>query len=310
MLATKAGEMRQRKPVIYQLANGERQEVTGRYVRLGKESIGFAIGDYDTSKALVIDPVFAYATFFGTSPGVAIAVDRDGNAYVAGSGIPVTPGAFQSGSLITVSKLNATGTALVYSAAFSVNQDDRITDLAVDAAGNCYLTGYVRVGSFPTTPGSFQSSFGRPDGYNAIAAKLNAQGSALVYSTYLKGDTPQPATELKFNEGKAIAVDSQGNAYITGSTTATDFPTTVGAFQPTIATYPLSSGRSFPPRDVFVTKLNPNGTGLVYSTFLGSGSNTEEGKDIAVDNADNAYITGGTDNGELMSGCHQERLSL
>jgi uncharacterized protein (TIGR03437 family) len=102
---------------------------------------------------------------------------------------------------------------------------------------------------------------------------------------------------LKFNEGKAIAVDSQGNAYITGSTTATDFPTTVGAFQPTIATYPLSSGRSFPPRDVFVTKLNPNGTGLVYSTFLGSGSNTEEGKDIAVDNAGNAYVTGGTDNG-------------
>jgi len=295
VLTTKAGEVRQHKPVIYQAAEGERREVAGRYLLSG-DRVEFEVGAYDASKPLVIDPIIVYATFFGNIPGAAIAVDSAGNAYVVGQ-VPATPGAFQGGVQLSVSKLNATGTALVYSARFSSNSDDRITDLAVDAAGNCYFTGYARSGSFPTTLGAFQTSYGRPDGYNAIVAKLNTQGNALVYSTFLKGDTPFPTTEPKTNLGKAIAIDTQGNAYITGYTNATDFPTTLGAYQPAIATYPTLPNYLPTYDDAFVAKLNPSGTALVYSTYLGAGSNGDDGKDIAVDKDGNAYVVGITTNG-------------
>ncbi|HMY72208.1 MAG TPA: SBBP repeat-containing protein, partial [Blastocatellia bacterium] len=294
LLATKAGELRQHKPVMYQEVNGERREVAGRYL-LKNNQLGFEIGAYDASKPLVIDPVFAYATFFGVTPATAIAVDAAGNAYVVGE-IPATPGAFQiPNGFLSLTKLNATGTAVIYSATFSSNTDDRITDIAVDAAGNAYFTGYVKSLNFPTTPGAFQTSFGRTGNnfYNAFVTKLNAAGNALVYSTFLKGDTTFPASEPKVNLSEAIAVDAQGNAYVTGSTNATDFPVTIGAFQQNIVPAPPP----FTYQDLFITKLNAMGTGLVYSTYLGSASNAERGRDITVDNNGNAYITGITANG-------------
>lgn len=297
-LATDAGEVRQRKPVIFQLVNGERQKVVGKYARLGKEQIGLEIGNYDTSKTLVIDPVFAYATFFGSRPGTAIAVDKDGNTYVAAA-IPATAGAYRGGNALSVAKLNATGTAVIYAATFGTSQDDRIFDLAVDAVGSCYVVGRTESLDFPTTVGAFQTDFGRvrDNNYNGFVLKLNAAGNGLAYSTFLKGDMPMPLTESKVTQVRAIAVDAQGNAYVTGSTNTTDFPTTPGVSQPTIATYPTTSGGSFPPTDPFVTKLNPTGTALIYSTFLGSASNAEEGKDIAVDQDGNVYVTGLTTNG-------------
>lgn len=299
VLKTKAGEVRQHKPVVYQEVAGVRREVSGRYL-LGKQhTVSFELGEYDAHLPLVIDPVFAYATFFGTRPGSAIAVDSAGNAYVVGQ-IPATPGAFQGiGSYRTVTKLNATGTAVIYSAGISGNQDDMINDIAVDSSGSAFITGRTESVNFPTTAGAFQTNFGRvaDNNHNAFVLKLNPAGNALVYSTFLKGDTPSPITEPKVNEGNAIAIDPQGNAYVTGYTNTTDFPTTPGAFQPNIATFPSSPGSNFPPMDPFVTKLNPTGTGLVYSTFLGSASNIEDGKDIAVDKDGNAYVTCSTSNG-------------
>jgi uncharacterized protein (TIGR03437 family) len=300
VLKTEAGEVRQHSPTIYQEVNGARREISGGYLLVDNQ-IGFKVGAYDAGKALIIDPVFAYATFFGITPATAIAVDAAGNAYVVGE-IPATPGAFQvPNGFLSVTKLNATGTAVIYSAIFSGNTDDRINDIAVDAAGNAYFTGRVESPDYPTTPGAFQTSFGREANtyYNAFVTKLNAAGNALVYSTFLKGDTPSPVTEPKVNNANAIALDVQGNVYVTGYTNATDFPTTLGAFQSQIATYPRSSGSNFPPLDAFVTKLNPSGTGLVYSTFLGSGSNDDQGKDIVIDSSGNAYITGGTSNGRV-----------
>jgi uncharacterized protein (TIGR03437 family) len=298
VLKTKAGEVRQHKPVIYQEVASARRTVTGRYV-LGKQGVvGFELGEYDARLPLVIDPVFAYATFFGSRIGTAIAVDTQGNAYIA-AGIPATAGAYSNGSTLSVAKLNATGTAVIYAATFGGSSDDRINDLAVDQAGSCYVTGRTESPLFPTTAGAFQTNFGRlaDNNYNAFVLKLNPAGNALVYSTFLKGDTPSPITEPKVNEGNAIAIDAQGNAYVTGYTNTTDFPTTLGAFQPNIATFPSSPGNNFPPMDPFVTKLNPTGTGLVYSTFLGSASNIEDGKDIAVDKDGNAYVTCSTSNG-------------
>ncbi len=198
VLQTKAGEVRQHRPMVYQEANGARHEMAGSYVLGKRGAVAFQIGTYDASLPLVIDPVIAYATYFGPY-GSAIAVDSVGNAYVVGE-IPATPGAFQiPGAFLSVTKLNATGTALIYSATFSGNTDDRINDIAVDAAGNAYITGRAESPDFPTTPGAFQTSFGRSANtyYNAFVTKLNAAGNALVYSTFLKGETTFPALSRK-----------------------------------------------------------------------------------------------------------------
>src|SRR5204863_6336 len=106
--------------------------------------------------------------------------------------------------------------------------------------------------------------------------KLNPTGTALVYSTYLGGSD--------FDTGVGIAVDTSGNAYVTGRALSTNFPTTAGSFQTT-----LGGGG-----DAFVTKLNPTGSGLVYSTFLGGSRGQEEGFEIAADAVGNAYVTGFT----------------
>src|SRR5206468_6916767 len=145
--------------------------------------------------------------------------------------------------------------------------------IAVDAAGNAYATGSTSFASFPATPGAFQAS---PRGASDVfVTKLHPTGSQLVYSTFLGGTAPEFAW--------GIAVDTSGNAYVTEATDSSDFPTTPGVFQPNLA------GSD----DAFVTKLNPTGAGLVYSTYLG-GSNVEQSFGIAVDASGNAYVTGFT----------------
>ncbi len=295
VLQTKAGEVRQHKPVIYQEVNGERREVTGSYA-LGKNGeVAFQVGAYNTSLPLVIDPVIVYATFFGADGCLAVAVDKDGNAYVSAQ-IPATPGAFQGNGQYSVSKLNAAGTMLVYSATFVSEQSEHINGLAVDTTGNCYLTGYTSSANFPTTPGAFQTTFGTTgeNFYAAFVAKLNPTGSALVYSTFLRGNVPAGNAD-KVNLAYAIAVDGQGNAYVTGRTDTSDFPVTPGAYQTSISRYPFEPAPLA--ADVFVTKLNPTGSALVYSTFLGAADNFDVGYGIAVDAAGSAYVSGITGNG-------------
>ncbi len=211
-------------------------------------------------------------------------MDTAGNAYVFGSttstDFPTTAGAFQTtfsgGSFDTfVTKLNPTGTALVYSTYLGGTGYDFSAGIAVDTAGNAYVTGYTSSTDFPTTAGAYQTSYGGGD-YDAFVTKLNPTGTALVYSTYLGG--------TGFDQGTGIAVDTTGNVYVTGITGSTNFPTTPGAFQSTYA------GGSY---DAFVTKLNPTGTALVYSTYLG-GTSVDEGTGIAVDTAGNTFVTGYT----------------
>ena len=204
-----------------------------------------------------------------------------GHAYVTGSAsspdFPTTPGALQvTGAGGFVTKLNATGSALVYSTA-SIGG----IAIAVDAAGNAYLTGRAGPG-FPTTPGAFQTTFiggkcpGNPTCIDAFVSKLNTSGSGLVYSTYLGGSDG-------YNWGTGIAVDASGNAYVTGWTTSSTFPTTPGAFQTTFG------GGS----DGFVTKLNAVGSALIYSTYLGGNSYDYSGP-VIVDPSGNAYLAGYT----------------
>jgi len=288
LLRAAGGDIRQHKPIIYQTIDGVRHDIAGGYVRKGANRVGFKVAAYDASQPLIIDPVvLSYSTYLGSSGvdnGEGIAVDSAGSAYITGfttsSSFPTTAGAFQpthSGGGLFVTKLDPTGSALVYST-FIGDGGGEGFGIAVDATGNAYVTGYTFSRNFPTTPGAFQTVFGTPFDPNpfsdAFVIKLDATGSALVYSTFLGG--------FQTEVGRSIAVDAAGNAYVTGWTESTDFPTTLGTFQPAFGGF----------HDTFVTKLNPAGTALVYSTFLG-GSGDDFGNGIAVDAAGSAYVTGG-----------------
>jgi hypothetical protein len=231
-----------------------------------------------------------YSTFLGGNGGdygVGIAVDGAGNVYVTGdtgsSDFPTTSTAFQTTNHGSgdgfVTKLTASGTALLYSTYLGGSGYDLGTGIAVDGAGNAFVTGDTGSRDFPTTRGPFQTSlYGLS---NAFVAKLNPNlsGSAsLVYSTFLGGSGS--------DGGVGIAVDSSGNAYVTGETRSTSFPVKPDAFQPTLRGS----------QNAFVTKLNPNLSGsasLIYSTFLG-GSGNDYGNAIAVDSSGNAFVTGST----------------
>jgi len=275
------GALRQHKPVVYQEQGGERQRVAGAYVVEGVRHAAFRLGDYDPSRPLVIDPVLVYSTYLGGSGvdyGSGIAVDGSANAYVTGStestNFPTAnpiQGTNAGISDVFVTKLNAAGSALVYSTYLGGGDSDGGTDIAVDNSGNAYVTGYALSANFPTANPIQGTNSGNAD---AFVAKLNAAGSALVYSTYLGGSS--------LEEGASIAVDGSGNACVTGYTYSTNFPTA----------NPIQ-GANAGISDVFVTKLNAAGSALVYSTYLGGGSN-DVGAGTTVDGSGNTYVTGYT----------------
>lgn len=164
---------------------------------------------------------------------------------------------------------------------------DQAHAVAVDASGNAIVVGTTQSDDFPTTTGAVDRTF-NGGVMDVFVAKINADGSGLVYASYM-GGTPAPlrrGSEAPTDVARAVAVDSNGNAYVTGQTTSPDFPTTSGAFQPVINSDPDVV------TDAFVAKLSPTGS-LVYSSFLG-GSFWEDGRDIAVDDSGSAYIVGET----------------
>ena len=295
VIRTAFGDLRESAPTIYQEIDGRRVAVTGRFKLLGPTSYAFEVGLYERRYALVIDPTLAWATYLGgtaseTGGGVvALAVDGAGSTYVTGStgslDFPTTPGVLAPGpgggsADAFLAKLDAAG-ALVYSTYLGGTGDDVALGIAVDGAGSAYLTGVTSSTDFPTTPGAFQPGFtGSAGASDAFVAKIFANGSSLVYSTYLGGTGE--------DQGWGIAVDIAGNAYVVGETQSCDFPTTSGVFQPSaIGTNCFNFG----PSDLFVTKLDSAGAGLVYSTYLGDDGGVPG---IAIDAAGHAYVTGTT----------------
>ena len=227
-----------------------------------------------------------YSTYLGaswTDWGYGIAVDQFGNAHVTGytesSDFPTTPGAFDTSPSysrdVFVTKLNASGSALLYSTFLGGDDHDYGYAIALDGAGNAYLTGDTRSGDFPTTAGAYDPSHNGGN-FDAFVTKLNASGSALLYSTFLGGGWD--------DSGRDLALDGAGNVYLTGDTRSGDFPTTPGAFDTS------HNGGLW---DVFVTKLNASGSDLNYSTFLGGGGD-DLSYSLALDSAGSAYVTGNT----------------
>jgi Beta-propeller repeat len=297
----KDGEIRMRRPSVYQEIAGVRVPIHGEWALTAGGRARVEIGDYDRTKPLVIDPMLAYSTYLGGSKDdgpTDVAVDAAGNAYMTGfttsPNFPTTAGAFQTtfraAQEAFVTKLDPTGSTLVYSTYIGGTGNEIGQAIAVDAAGTAYVAGTTQSNDFPTTPGAFQTTGGGPiDAFanDGFVAKLDAAGSSLVYSTYLGG------TDTDSIDG--LAVDAAaGNAYVTGSTLSGDFPTTPGVLQ----TEP-ASGLPAPPvfqpsrYDAFVTKLNATGSALVYSTYLG-GTEQDTAADISVDALGNAYVTGTT----------------
>ncbi len=292
LLRAASGEVRFQKPVVYQNAGGVREPVEGSYVMATAKSVGFCLGKYDQSQPLVIDPVLSYSTYLGGSNndiGSGIAVDVAGNAYIVGGTLgldfPTTPDAFQTkasvNSLAFITKLDFSGSALVYSTYLGGTYGDAAGAIALDASGSAYVTGSTQSPDFPTTPGAFQT--GLLNTFGSFITKLNPTGSGLLYSTFLSQGTTA-----------GIAVDGYGNAYVTGTTDSADFPTTQGAYQAT----PNYGGQGRV-QDTFISKLNAAGSALVYSTYLGA--TDTEGMGITVDAAGGVYVAGFTNSPDFPS---------
>ncbi len=291
---TAVGDFVHRAPVAYQSIGGERRTVTATF-RVVDGVIGFALGSYDATRPLVIDPEtdLEYSTYLGGSDfelGHAIALDG-GDAYVTGTtaatDFPTTTGPYDadSGENVFVTRISPDGAGsadLVSSAVLGGSGDDRGLAIAVDG-GDAYVSGLVRAsdfpatGDFPTTPGAFDESFnGAEDGFVARLALQTTGNADLTYATLVGGSG--------FDDARAIAVTG-GDVYLAGSAESSDYPTTAGALDRALGG----------PTDATLTRISPDGAGaadLVYSTYLG-GSGIDSAWAIAMDGGD-AYLTGST----------------
>lgn len=295
-------ELVQDPPQVYQQIGGRRIPVMARYelaARAGDDppvTVTFALGHYDHHRTLTIDPVLVYSTYVAGNDLDeirALDVDADGNLYATGStysfnfpiigGLPPGQGGQPApGSEDAfILKLNPQGNALIYSTYLAGNDMDYGWSLKVDAKGAAYVTGTTRSMNFPVVGGLPSNQAGSPDGSrSAFISKLAPTGDALVYSTYLAAGSGN-------DEVRALDVDATGSVYLTGFTSPPyQFPV-VGGLSPEQGGLPAGNG------SMFVSKLNPAGNGLVYSTYL-SGNDSDAGSALVVDAAGQVYIGGVT----------------
>jgi uncharacterized repeat protein (TIGR01451 family) len=352
VLAAAGQEIRFHKPTMYQPETGDsaRQEVEGRF-QVNKDHVTFEVAAYDHMRALVVDPVLAYSTFLGGASfeyALAVTVDRQGNAYIGGTtcstNFPTTAGSYspappvkgpnpgcnfgidQSGESAFITKLNAAGSALVFSTYLGGSYADRVLGIAVDSSDNVYVGGYTNSFNFPVTAGAFQTvcapvaevypscpstvtvsscqggSILGSDNESGFVTKLNSTGSALVYSTFIGGSG---------NDGvEALAVNSSGEVYVAGNSasapanetlcnpnpqTSFAWPTTANGFEGWPTNGLPSGDEAHPAFAVF----SADGSSLVYSTLYGPttsspGANNTIVTSMAVDSAGKAYIGGYT----------------
>ena len=286
VIAEGDASFRQQAPVSYQPGSGGPRSPVSSAFTLNHGRVGFELGAYDRARRLVIDPlVLAYSTYLGgggADYANSIAVDSSGSAYISGfthsTDFDTTVNSIGADSIgnadAFVSKLNPTGSALIYSTYLGGGGFDNARSVAVDSFGSAYVSGYTDSNNFTTV--NPIAGEGDPPGADAFISKLNPAGSELIYSTYLGGDGSDDA--------KSVAVDSTGSAYISGITYSADFNTTVNSI----------GADSIGNADAFVSKLNPTGSALTYSTYLG-GNGLDQANSVAVDSFGSAYVSGYTD---------------
>jgi hypothetical protein len=285
LLLSSGGEQtRFHAPQIYQESGGARQEIRGRYVLLGRNQVAFRISQYDPTKTLTIDPVLTFSTYLGGSRpdrAYGVAADSAGCAYIVGETWSVDFPAHNAAQMVErgdrdvfVAKLTADGTSLIYATYLGGNDMDSGRAIAVDSSGAVYITGITKSLNFPTVAGSFRRTpIGQSD---VFVTKLSPSGSAVEFSTYIRGAGDDTAT--------GIAVDNTSNVYVAGYTSSYDFPT-YHAFQ---------SSFQGGPSDAFVFKLDASGSTFVYSSYIG-GVGNDVAMGIALNASGEAFLVGSTD---------------
>ena len=248
------GAVQMDKPVVYQTIGGAQKDVDGNFVLLGNDQVGFQVGAYDRTQPLVIDPTVVYGTYLGGTGldyGYGITADSAGDAYVVGTSLSTD---FPTGQNVT-----------------TVTNPNTGKPTGTTGTGPSFIQQFLAPGVI---------------GREAFVAKFDPNGQKLLYSTFLGGKTVAPGAPSADNEGFGIAINNAGSAYVTGSTDTPDFPVSASAFQPQ-----LPAGVFGAVTAAYMTELTPDGTGVLYSTYL-SGQGYSSGAGIAVDANGNAYVTG------------------
>lgn len=319
ILASGGDQVKLNAPRIYQKFGDQQRPVAGRFVLRPDARVGFELAAYDRSRALVIDPVLTYSTYFGGSGneacsiilGVAsppsgcpaVAIDASSNIYIAGSttsiDFPVVPpvatppSAFQTALAaapdVFVTKLNAAGSAIAFSTYLGGDGADTTAGVAADSAFNVVVAGTTTSSNFPTSASSAFQAARTNAGAHVFVSVLNPTGENLLYSTYLSGDGTESA--------RGLALDPRNKIYVIGTTTSKDQPDATHSFPATLGAIQVASlGNS----QFFISKIDPALIGfpsLAYSTYFGGGNPIDGftlGGAITVDANSNVYITGGT----------------
>jgi hypothetical protein len=281
LLQVGENEVRLQQPRAYQWEGNQQREIAIRY-RIRGQNVRFDLGNYNRHLKLVIDPILTYSTYLGASGGetaYGVVLDATGNVYMTGTtasaNFPAASSAFQptyaGDGDIFVAEFNPAATGLLFATFLGGTGTDTPTEILLSSFGNLFLVGSTTSSNFPTTASVLQPNYaGNQD---AFLTEMKPDGSALIYSTYIGG------TGTDF--GTAVALDAAGNAYVTGSTRSTDFPTKNPIQPGNIAQF-----------DAFVTEVSPAGA-LVYSTYLGGALN-DYGTGIGVDSSGNVIVSGYT----------------
>jgi gliding motility-associated-like protein len=308
IISTSVGDIAQEAPYAYQVEEGKQHQVNCRY-KLRENIVAIEItGDYNHNLPLIIDPTLVFATFTGSTAdnwGMSASYDNQGNGYTSGicfgKGYPATLGAFQQTTNdtlnfdIVVSKFNSTGSNLLFSTYLGGSINEAPESIIVDNNNNLLVLGHSYSSDFPITTGAYDIS--QNGGSDIIVTKFNATGTALLGSTFIGGsgddgvnysDDEGTLGSLKYNyadNGRGdIILDNNNNIYIASCTESTDFPSTAGCLQ--------NANKGM--QDGCVFKLNTTLTSLTWSTYLG-GSANDAAYNLAVDNNNSVYVTGGTE---------------
>lgn len=288
-IVTSWGRLRERHPYVYQQIDGTRRQVAASFRLIDETSFGFEItGEYDRTLPLVIDPmILAWSTFVGGEGDGYIrdmVLDGDGNIYATGwynSSFPTTPGVYSRGFNggprdCYVFKLSSDGGTLLFSTHIGGNANDGGSSIALGPDSTIYIGGQTESDNFPTTPGAFDRNLS--GSYDCFVLRLSPGGDRILYSTLFGGEGLDTLMR--------IALSPDGSVTATGATSSVGFPTTEGAYDRSLSVNGSAS-------DLFVTRVSPDGSELLFSTFIG-GSFGDYGADLVVDSDGETVVTGQT----------------